>query len=99
MDAAAPTVEVRNLRKEFRAPGGGRLVAVDDVSFAIRRSEAFGLAGLSGSGKSTVGRIIMNLNQPTSGEVLFEGRLLSGPGARLAAATRSKMQMVFQNPV
>ena len=99
MDAPTPTIEIRNLRKEFRSPDGGRIVAVDDVSFAIGSGEAFGLAGISGSGKSTVGRIIMNLVEPTSGEVLFEGRAISGRAAGSMASVRSKMQMVFQNPV
>jgi ABC-type oligopeptide transport system ATPase subunit len=96
---APAVIEVRNLRKEFRSPSGGKLVAVDDVSFAIAPGEAFGLAGMSGAGKSTVGRIIMNLTEATSGEVLFEGKVISGRGASDAAAARSKMQMVFQNPV
>jgi ABC-type oligopeptide transport system ATPase subunit len=99
MDKGAATIEVRNLRKEFPAPGGGRNVAVDSVSFAIQPGEAFGLAGASGSGKSTVGRIIMNLERPNAGEVLFEGLTISGARARESKALRSKLQMVFQNPM
>jgi oligopeptide transport system ATP-binding protein len=99
MDGTVPTIEVCRLRKEFRSPSGGRVLAVDDVSFSIGSGEAFGLAGISGSGKSTVGRIVMNLVEATSGEVLFEGRVISGPAAQNAAAARSKMQMVFQNPL
>ena len=99
VDESAATVEVRDLRKVFRAPGGGRKIAVDDVSFAIQPGEAFGLAGASGSGKSTIGRIIMNLERPNAGEVLFEGQAISGARARGSKLLRSKMQMVFQNPV
>jgi ABC-type oligopeptide transport system ATPase subunit len=94
-----PLIEVRNLRKEFRAPAGGRVAAVEDVSFTIAAGEAFGLAGLSGSGKSTVGRVIMNLSRPTAGEVLFEGHPISGRRGRSLLDVRRRMQMVFQNPL
>jgi peptide/nickel transport system ATP-binding protein len=99
MAEPAPLIEVCNLRKEFRSPTGDEVVAVDSVSFTISTGEAFGLAGLSGSGKSTVGRIIMNLSRPTAGEVLFEGRPISGLGGRVSADIRCRMQMVFQNPL
>ncbi len=99
MDEDKVTIEVRNLRKEFRTPGGGRKVAVDNVSFTIRSGESFGLAGMSGSGKSTIGRIVMNLETPSAGEVLFEGHPVSGPRSRVSMAVQSNMQMVFQNPV
>ena len=98
MAAAPPLIEVRNLRKEFRSPAGGRVAAVEDVSFAIAAGEAFGLAGLSGSGKSTVGRMIMGLSRPTAGEVRFEGRPIGGLG-HLPAELRGRLQMVFQNPL
>ncbi|MFO1058687.1 MAG: ATP-binding cassette domain-containing protein [Dongiaceae bacterium] len=94
-----PLIEVRNLRKEFRSPAGGRVAAVEDVSFSIAAGEAFGLAGLSGSGKSTVGRMIMGLSRPTAGEVLLEGRPITGLSGRARTEVLSRMQMVFQNPV
>jgi ABC-type oligopeptide transport system ATPase subunit len=99
MRESLPLIEVRNLRKEFRARAGLRVAAVEDVSFTIAAGEAFGLAGLSGSGKSTIGRIIMNLSSPTAGEVLFEGQSISGRRGRTSADVRSRMQMVFQNPL
>jgi ABC-type oligopeptide transport system ATPase subunit len=99
MDEDKVTIKVRNLRKEFGAPGGGRNIAVDNVSFDICSGEAFGLAGMSGSGKSTIGRIIMNLDKLDAGEVFFEGHLVSGAQSQASIALRSKMQMVFQNPV
>lgn len=99
MDEDMITLEVRNLRKAFRTPGGTSKVAVDNVSFAIRSGESLGLAGMSGSGKSTVGRIIMNLEKSDAGEVLFEGCPVFGARSRYSVAVRSNMQMVFQNPV
>jgi len=96
-------LEVRHLVKEFtrrrglfgKAPG---VRAVDDVSFAIERGETFGLVGESGSGKTTTGRCILRLIEPTSGEVLFDGRdVLAMPRAELRRARR-EMQIVFQDP-
>ena len=98
-DTSGPLVEVRNLTKEIDRPDRLRIKAVDDVSFEIRRGETFGLAGLSGSGKSLIGRLILNLIQPTSGEVLFEGAPVSGLPASAMQRIRPRMQMVFQNPL
>jgi oligopeptide transport system ATP-binding protein len=92
-------IEVRTLRKEFHAPGGGAQVALDDVSLGVRRGEALALAGASGAGKSTLGRIILGLVPPTSGEVLFDGRPLARLDAADRRAVRRQMQMVFQNPL
>jgi peptide/nickel transport system ATP-binding protein len=73
--------------------------AVDDVTFAIRKGEVFGLAGESGSGKSTVGRLVLRLLEPTAGKVFFDDidlvRLKSEPMRRM----RSRMQLVFQDPL
>ena len=98
-----PLLEVRHLVKEFsRRAGvfGARSVvrAVDDVSFTIERGETFGLVGESGSGKTTTGRCILRLIEPTSGEVMFDGRdVLSLPRAELRRLRRH-MQIVFQDP-
>lgn len=94
-----PLVEVRGLAKEVVVPGRGRTRAVDDVNFAIQRGETFGLAGMSGSGKSLIGRMIMGLTSPSSGEVRFEGETITGVSARRLQRVRPRMQMVFQNPL
>ena len=98
-EPAAPLVEVRNLTKEIQRPDQDRIKAVDDVSFDILRGETFGLAGLSGSGKSLIGRLILNLLPPTSGEVRFESEPITGLGAAGMQRIRPRMQMVFQNPL
>ena len=98
-----PLLEVRRLTKEFTRKKGlfGKapvVRAVDDVSFAIERGETFGLVGESGSGKTTTGRCILRLIEPTSGEVLFDGRdVLKCSRGELRAARRD-MQIVFQDP-
>ncbi len=94
-----PLVEVRGLTREVSVPGGGRTRVVDDVSFSIRRGETFGLAGMSGSGKSLIGRMILNLIPATAGEVRFEGEPITGLTARGLRRVRPRMQMVFQNPL
>ena len=99
MSDSAALVEVVNLTKEFAPDGRERTRAIDDVSFAIRRGETFGLAGMSGSGKSVIGRIILNLMKPTSGEVRFDRTSVTGLSRREMAGFRTRMQMVFQNPL
>lgn len=96
-----PLLEIVNLAKSFpvRNPFGrpaGEIKAVDDVSFSIARGEVYGLAGESGSGKSTIARMIMGLARPTSGDILLDGQNITGTtGTR---AYGRKVQMVFQNP-
>jgi oligopeptide/dipeptide ABC transporter ATP-binding protein len=96
-------IEVRNLTKYF--PAGSRLLggrdvvrAVDDVSFTIRRGETFGLVGESGCGKSTTGRAILRLIEPTSGEVRFDGRDLLSMASSELRRLRREMQIIFQDP-
>lgn len=76
------------------------LKAVDDVSFTIQKGETFGLVGESGCGKTTTGRTIIRLYQPTGGEIYFNGKLISG---RLTKEARQEvtrgMQMIFQDPI
>ena len=73
--------------------------AVDDVSFSIHKGEVFGLAGESGSGKSTVGRLVLRLLEPTSGKVIFDGTDLGSLSAEEMRRLRSRMQIVFQDPL
>jgi oligopeptide transport system ATP-binding protein len=99
----APLLEVRNLVKHFQVGGGlftsGALVrAVDGVSFEIRRGETLGLVGESGCGKTTTGRCILQLERPTSGQILFEGRDLTTLAEDALRPVRRKMQVIFQDP-
>ncbi|UQN09040.1 ABC transporter ATP-binding protein [Deinococcus sp. QL22] len=94
------TLDIVNLRKVFGGRGkSGGVVAVNDVSFSIRRGEVLGLVGESGSGKSTIARLIARLHQPTSGEIRLNGEVvphkLGGQGLR---QLRRRVQMIFQDP-
>jgi oligopeptide transport system ATP-binding protein len=97
-------LEVRNLVKHFTVGGGlfggqpGLVRAVDGVSFSIRRGETLGLVGESGCGKTTTGRCILQLERPTSGQVLFEGRELTTLDGRALRAVRRRIQVIFQDP-
>lgn len=96
-----PVLEVVDLCKTFpvRSPFGrltGEVKAVNSVSFSIERGKVYGLAGESGSGKSTIARMIMGLTPPTSGDILLDGESIGAIGG--SAAHRRKVQMVFQNP-
>ena len=99
-----PLIEIRNLKKYFPIRKGllqrevARVHAVDDVTFAVREGETFGLVGESGCGKSTLGRTIVRLLEPTDGSVIFEGRDISSLGPRALRPLRRRMQMVFQDP-
>jgi peptide/nickel transport system ATP-binding protein len=95
-------VRVDNLRKEYpvkKAIGKRQepFVAVDDASFYIDRGETWGLIGESGSGKTTIGRMLLSLIAPTSGTVLFDGNDLSMLDSRYQRQMRRRMQMVFQD--
>jgi oligopeptide/dipeptide ABC transporter ATP-binding protein len=102
--AADAQVEVKNLVKHFEQGGGflrrnPRVVrAVDGVSLKIERKKTLGLVGESGCGKTTIGRCILRLIEPTAGEVYFEGLNVLGLSGRRLRSIRRDMQMVFQNP-
>lgn len=95
---------VRNLKKYFPITAGvfarkvGEIKAVDDVSFTVHSGETLGLVGESGCGKSTTGRSILRLIEPTSGQVLFDGVDLISLKAEELRRKRREMQMVFQDP-
>jgi len=100
-----PVLEVRNLTKFFPVRAGvflrkvGDVHAAEDVSLRVHRGETLGLVGESGCGKSTVGRVILNLLRPTRGQVLFEGRDLSELSRAEWRALRRDMQIIFQDPM
>ena len=92
-------LNVSNLVKHFPVEGSDDVVrAVDGVSFEILRGETLGLVGESGCGKSTVGRCLLRLIEPTSGEVNFEGRDVLSLNRSELRALRREMQIVFQDP-
>ncbi len=105
MNGTQPLLSVRNLRKEFPIKRGvlarqvGAVKAVNDVSFDVARGETLGVVGESGCGKTTTGRTILRLIEPTSGEIKFEGRDVRTMGTSELRALRREMQIIFQDPV
>src|SRR5712691_11483342 len=92
-------VRVEDLVVEFPARGGHKVHAVSGVSLDILEGETLGLVGESGCGKSTTGKAIMQLPRPTSGEVLFEGRDMAKLSGEEQRRTRTRMKMIFQDPI
>ena len=90
-------LEVRNLKKYFDTPRGP-LQAVDNISFSIEKGKTLGVVGESGCGKSTLGRTILRLQEPTSGEIWFNGEDIVKYDKKQVKALRSKMQIIFQDP-
>ncbi|OYP15573.1 dipeptide/oligopeptide/nickel ABC transporter ATP-binding protein [Streptomyces sp. FBKL.4005] len=109
-DAAAdappePLLKVSGLVKHFPVKGGfpvrrtvGAVQAVDGLDFQVAEGESFGLVGESGCGKSTTGRLITRLLEPTSGTITYRGRDISHAGRKQLAPIRSEIQMIFQDP-
>jgi peptide/nickel transport system ATP-binding protein len=101
----APLLEVRNLVKEFPVTSGailqrkvGSVKAVSDVSFTVHAGQTFGLVGESGCGKTTIGRLVVALEKPTSGAVSLRGENVSEMGARELRQKRRDLQLMFQDP-
>ncbi|MBS5602745.1 ABC transporter ATP-binding protein [Clostridium sp. AF18-27] len=90
-------LEVENLTKYFNTPGG-LLHAVDGVNFKVEEGRTLGIVGESGCGKSTTGRTILKLLEPTSGKIIFDGQDITGYSRKQMRSLRREMQMVFQDP-
>ena len=90
-------LEVRNLKKYFKV-SSGQLHAVDDISFTLEAGKTLGVVGESGCGKTTLGRTVLHLLDPTSGEIIFDGRDISNPTKKELKALREEMQIIFQDP-
>jgi oligopeptide transport system ATP-binding protein len=103
-DSSASLVQVEHLKVHFPILSGifqtesGRVRAVDDISFEIKKGETFGLVGESGCGKSTTGRAVIRLRNPTAGRVLFDGQDLMELSRNDLRKMRRRMQIIFQDP-
>jgi oligopeptide/dipeptide ABC transporter ATP-binding protein len=99
-----PLLETKDVVKHYPVTGGvflrqiASVKAVDGVSLNILPGETLGLVGESGCGKSTLGRLILRLEEPTRGDILFEGRSILGYDSRQMRALRREMQIIFQDP-
>jgi len=98
-------LQVKNLKKYFPIKGGlvvnrvvGQVKAVDDVSFEVYKGETLGVVGESGCGKSTMGKTVLRLIEPTSGEIIYEGKDLSKLSEAEMRKMRRSVQMIFQDP-
>ena len=90
-------LEVKHLKKYFKT-SRGMLHAVDDINFTLERGKTLGLVGESGCGKSTTGRVILRLLEPTDGEIVFEGKDISKLSKSEMRHMRKDMQIIFQDP-
>lgn len=91
-------LDVKNVKKYFKTPKG-ILHAVDDVTFSINRGETLGVVGESGCGKSTTGRVVLRLLEPTEGSIILDGEDISKLSEAKLRSKRKEMQMIFQDPL
>ena len=102
--ATEPVLEVRDIKKHFPIRGGvlsrtvGHVLAVDGVSFSIRQGETFGLVGESGCGKTTVGKAVLRLIEPTAGHIRLKSKDITRLSETELRPVRREMQMIFQDP-
>src|SRR5947209_2714539 len=103
--ASKTLLDIRDLKMHFPLTRGiimqrvvGYVRAVDGVTFSIERGQTLGLVGESGSGKTTIGRTIVRLYKPTSGQILFDNNDLATLGAERLRQMRQRVQMIFQDP-
>lgn len=105
-DREVPLLEVEQLVKHFEQDAntvlpwstGDAVRAVDGVSFTLEKGEVLGLVGESGCGKTTTGKMVVGLHEPTAGSIQFKGRDITTPGSSERKETRKEIQMVFQDP-
>ncbi|MBS2772552.1 dipeptide ABC transporter ATP-binding protein [Anoxybacillus rupiensis] len=99
-----PLLQVKDLKKYFPIPGGvfskkiGEVKAVDDLTFTVYKGETLGIVGESGCGKSTTGRMLLRLIEPTEGSIVFENQEITNLSKQELRKVRRDMQMVFQDP-
>jgi oligopeptide transport system ATP-binding protein len=99
-DAREVLIDIENLRVEFRVRGSRPFVAVRDVSFQIYKGETFGLVGETGSGKTTIGRAIIRINETAAGTIKFRGQQINGLVSKeVDRMVTQKIQMIFQDPM
>ena len=92
-------LQTAHLKKVFPRKDGEDIVAVDDVTFSLKKGEKLAIIGESGSGKTTVARMIAHLLEPTAGQVMLAGEDITNAGGAKLKEVYTRMQMVFQNPV
>lgn len=95
---AEPLLEVQGLKKQYIVNDNKLLKAVDDLSFSVYQGETLGLVGESGCGKSTTGRLIMRLEEPTAGKIFYQGKNLTALKGKQMRELRKDIQIIFQDP-
>ena len=98
MNITKPILEIQGLTKYFDAAHGKKVHAVENVSFVLERGETLGIVGESGCGKSSMGRTILKIHEPTSGKIIFDGKDITDYSPKKMMPYRRRMQMIFQDP-